>query len=120
MITKIATAAVYVEDQQKAKVFWTEKVGFELIRETSMGPGGSWLEVAPGGAESAIVIYPRSMMKNWQELRPSIVFLCDDIQSTYDEMRSKGVKFDGEPNQMQWGTFAIFQDEDGNSFVLKG
>ncbi len=63
MIRKIATAAVYVEDQQKAKTFWTEKVGFELVREMSMGPGGSWLEVAPKGAETALVIYPRTMMK---------------------------------------------------------
>lgn len=30
MITKMATVAVYVEDQQGAKVFWTEKVGFEV------------------------------------------------------------------------------------------
>lgn len=36
MITKIATVAVYVDDQQKAKTFWTEKAGFELIRETPM------------------------------------------------------------------------------------
>lgn len=120
MIEKIATVAVYVEDQQKAKTFWTEKVGLELIRETPMGPGGNWLEVAPKGAESALVIYPKSMMTNWAELKPSIVFACDDIQETYQAMKSNGVKFDGEPQQMRWGTFATFQDEDGNAFLLKG
>ncbi len=120
MITKIATAAVYVEDQQKAKTFWTEKAGFELVRETPMGPGASWLEVRPKGAETALVLYPKSMMKNWHELKTSIVFLCDDIESTYEQMRSKGVQFESEPQKMQWGTYAQFRDEDGNVFVLKG
>ncbi|AIE59048.1 VOC family protein [Bacillus methanolicus] len=120
MITKIATAAVYVEDQQKAKAFWTEKVGFEVFRETPMGPGGSWLEVGPKGAETALVLYPKAMMKGWEQMKPSIVFVCDDIQSTYEKMKANGVQFEGEPKQMQWGTFVTFLDEDGNTFVLKG
>lgn len=119
MITKIATVAVYVEDQQKAKTFWLEKVGFELLRETPMGPSGSWLEVAPKGAESALVIYPRSMMSNWTELKPSIVFVCDDIEAAYAGMKERGVEFLGEPNKMQWGTFVQFKDDDGNVFLLK-
>jgi predicted enzyme related to lactoylglutathione lyase len=120
MITRIATAAVYVEDQQKAKTFWLEKAGFELIRETPMGPGGSWLEVAPKGAQSALVLYPRAMMKGWEEMKPSIVFECDDIAATYERMKNNGVKFEGEPQKMQWGTFAQFYDEDGYMYVLKG
>jgi catechol 2,3-dioxygenase-like lactoylglutathione lyase family enzyme len=119
MISKIATAAVYVEDQQKAKTFWTEKAGFEIVRETQMGPNAYWLEVAPKGAESALVIYPRSMMANWSEMKPSIVFLCDDIDSTYATMKRNGVRFEGEPQKMQWGTYATFLDEDGHSFLLK-
>jgi predicted enzyme related to lactoylglutathione lyase len=120
LITKIATAAVYVDDQQKAKTFWTEKVGFEIVAEFPMGPNGSWLEVAPKGAESALVIYPKSMMTNWQELKPSIVFVCDDIEATYSKMLENGVVFEGALQKMQWGTFATFKDEDGNSFLIKG
>ncbi|MGD2403369.1 VOC family protein [Bacillus velezensis] len=33
MIKKIATVAVYTDDQQKAKTFWTEKAGFETVAE---------------------------------------------------------------------------------------
>ncbi|RFU69490.1 VOC family protein [Bacillus sp. V59.32b] len=120
MITKIATAAVYVEDQQKAKAFWTEKVGFDVFVEKQMGPGSFWLEVGPKGAETALVVYPKSMMTNWAELKPSIVFLTDDIKKTYQTMKNNGVVFEGELNEMQWGTFATFKDEDGNSFLLKG
>jgi lactoylglutathione lyase len=57
MITKIATTAVYVEDQQRAKSFWTESVGFEEKAEHPMNPeGDTWLEVGPKDAETVIVL----------------------------------------------------------------
>lgn len=49
MIKQIATVAIYVEDQQKAKTFWSEKVGFEVVANHPMGPNSFWLEVAPKG-----------------------------------------------------------------------
>ncbi|GAB7386273.1 VOC family protein [Bacillaceae bacterium] len=109
-----------MEDQQKAKEFWTEKAGFEVRAEHPMGPNAYWLEVAPKNAQTSIVIYPRSMMKDWQERKPSIVFACEDIQQTYETMKAKGVEFLGEPQQMAWGTYVQFKDIDGNEFVLKG
>jgi predicted enzyme related to lactoylglutathione lyase len=120
MIKEIATAAIYVEDQDKAKAFWTEKVGFEVRREQSMGPAGTWLEVAPPGAESGLVLYPRSMMKGWETMTPSIVFNCADVEATYEKMVSKGVEFLDKPNKMAWGTFAQFKDTEGYLFLLKG
>ncbi|MBT2759197.1 VOC family protein [Mesobacillus foraminis] len=119
MIKKIATVAVYVEDQQKAKTFWTEKVGFDVVANHPMGPNAFWLEVAPKGADSCLVIYPKSMMKGSENLKASIVFQCDDIRSTYEQLKANGVEFAGEPQEMQWGTFAQFKDEDGNEFLLK-
>ncbi len=106
---------------RKRKKFWTEQVGFAVAAERSMGPGGFWLEVGPEGQNTRLVIYPRAMMNNWAELKPSIVFECDDIQKTYSEMSARGVKFLEEPKVMHWGGFARFQDPDGNEFfLLKG
>lgn len=120
MITKIGTVAVYVEDQQKAKEFWTEKAGFEVRAEHPMGPNAFWLEVAPQKSESRLVIYPKSMMQGSENLKASIVFECDDVIDTYKNMRANGVEFKEEPQEMQWGTFAQFSDEDGNEFIIKG
>jgi lactoylglutathione lyase len=120
MIKRMATVAVYVEDQQAAKKFWTEQVGFDLVRETPMSPDASWLEVAPKGAQTALVLYPKKLMKNWAELKPSIVFETDDIMGDYAAMKARGVEFLGEPNKMAWGTFVQFKDLDGNIFLLKG
>jgi lactoylglutathione lyase len=120
LITNIATVAVYVEDQQAAKEFWTNKVGFEVKAEFPMGPNAYWLEVAPTNAQSHLVIYPKSMMPGHESLKASIVFNSDDVLGTYEKMKAKGVAFKGEPQEMQWGTFVQFTDEDGNEFLLKG
>ena len=120
MIERIATVAIYAEDQQAAMKFWTEQVGFELRRNDPMGPGAFWIEVAPQGAQSALVIYPRQMMPNWAELKASIVFETKSFQETYEGMKARGVTFLEEPKAMPWGTFVRFQDIDGNEYLLKG
>jgi lactoylglutathione lyase len=120
MITNIGTVAIYVDDQQKSKEFWTEKVGFEVTAENQMGANAFWLEVAPRNAKSRLVIYPKSMMQGSENMKASIVFDCDNVLETYESMKAKGVEFKGEPQQMQWGSFVQFKDEDGNEFLLKG
>ena len=120
MITNIATVAVYVDDQARAKKFWTEKVGFEVVAERPMGPNVFWLEVAPPNANSRLVLYPKSMMKGYENKQASIVFECDDVRETYEKMKENGVPFKQELTEMQWGTFALFADEDGNEFLIKG
>lgn len=120
MIKNIGTVAVYVEDQQKAKEFWTSKVGFELVAEHQMGPNAFWLEVAPKDAPTRLVLYPKGMMQGHESMKASIVFECDNVMEAYRTMKENGVPFKGEPNEMQWGTFVHFHDEDGNEFLLKG
>jgi lactoylglutathione lyase len=120
MITKIGTVAVYVEDQQKALSFWIAKIGFELRNSIDMGNGMSWTEVAPKGACSCLVLYPRALMTNFAELKPSIVFTCDDIDGFCADLENKGVVFSRELALMAWGKFASFMDEDGNEFGLRG
>ncbi|WP_349408961.1 VOC family protein [Pseudalkalibacillus sp. SCS-8] len=120
MIKNLGTVAVYVEDQQKAKTFWTEKVGFEVVKEMPMGPDTFWLEVAPANAPTRLVLYPKAMMQGHEQMKASIVFECDDVIKTYETMMENGVSFKEEPKEMQWGTFVQFTDEDGNEFILKG
>jgi lactoylglutathione lyase len=76
MITQVATVSIYVEDQQVSLKFWTDKIGFEVKANRSMGPNASWIELGPPSSLQtvemqpccSIVIYPRSMMPNWREL----------------------------------------------------
>lgn len=119
MITGIESVSVYVEDQNKAKAFWTEKIGFQVVKEIPMGPDGAWMEVAPPEGGTVLVLYPRAYMKNWENKQPSIMFSCRDIQQTYERLKQNGVEFMGKPIEMEWGTFAQFYDTEGYVHFLK-
>jgi lactoylglutathione lyase len=47
MIGPIKTVGIYVQDQQNALEFYTQKLGFELRRNLSTGAKASWIDVAP-------------------------------------------------------------------------
>ena len=118
MIGPIKTVGVYVEDQDRAVAFYVEKLGFEVRRRLPMGPNARWVEVAPPGALTCLVLYPRAMMANWAELKPSIVFHCPDVEAACRKLESAGVRVTMPPTPLPWGKFAKFADPDGNEFGL--
>jgi predicted enzyme related to lactoylglutathione lyase len=118
VIRHVSTVAVYVIDQDEALRFWTGKVGFELRAERPMGHA-RWLEVAPPGAASALVLYPKAMMPDWETRRPSVVFEVEDIEETCSRLAAAGVSFAKPLGDMPWGRFASFLDPEGNEFGLR-
>ena len=107
MITRVASVGVRAGDQDRAVDFYVGKLGFEKRRDDPMGPDGRWVELAPAGAETALVPFT-----------PGLVFACDDIQSTFEELRRRGVEFTEPPATHPWGRWAQFRDPDGNEHAL--
>jgi lactoylglutathione lyase len=120
MSLKIATVAIYVEDQKQALKFWTEKIGLSVLRSHPVGLELEWVELSDETPGTCLVLYPRSMMQDWAERKPSIVFECADVQAKYEELSARGVVFTQEPKKLPWGLFAIFMDTEGNWFGLRG
>jgi lactoylglutathione lyase len=120
MINKIASASIYVDNQEKALEFWTNKAGFEIRKDMSMGPNMRWIEVSSKSAETVLVLFPKKCMPNHEDMKPSLVFECEDIDKTYETMKNNGVQFEGEPVVMGFGKFTSFYDESGNKFGLRG
>lgn len=69
------------------------RAGFEVTTSRDMGNGNGlyWLEVAAAGAQSRLVLYSKSLMKDWSERKPSIVFECEDVDRIYQEVKGRGV-----------------------------
>ena len=104
-----------MSDQDRALAFYTNKLGFETRADISVGDY-RWIEVAPPGAETALVLEPG---QGTVGTFTSVVFTTDDMQATYDELHSRGVHFTEEPSTQSWGGMqAQFVDADGNTFVL--
>jgi lactoylglutathione lyase len=111
MIRNIKTVAIYVEEQDRALAFYTEKLDFKVYLDQPMGP-------APPDAQSHLVIFPRAMMPNWEQKKPSVVLACDDADATFRELSKRGVIFTDPPKRMPFGTFGVFVDADGNQLAI--
>lgn len=122
MINKIGKVTVYVEDQEQAKDFWVNKLGFVLKFEQPMGPEFSWIEVGPSENEfTTLVLYAKTAMEQHDPSKvshPSILFSTTDIDSAYENMNSNGVKV-GELQKMPYGSMFTFYDQDGNEYLLR-
>jgi len=68
MLTKIGTITVQVTDQDKALAFYTQKLGFEKRSDQPMGPDQRWIEVAPQGAQTRILLYKATPEAPWCSL----------------------------------------------------
>jgi len=122
MINKIGKVTVYVEDQEQAKDFWVNKLGFVLKFEQPMGPEFSWIEVGPSENEfTTLVLYAKTAMEQHDPSKvshPSILFSTTDIDSAYENMNSNGIKV-GELQKMPYGSMFTFYDQDGNEYLLR-
>jgi len=119
VITHVAITGFAVSDQEAALAFWVDKVGFEKRGDHPYEGGTRWLEVAPPGAATRVVL---SLASEFDPLRVSPVpvmgFEADDVRATYEALTARGVEFTEPPTAQPWGTQAVFRDPDGHLFVV--
>lgn len=123
MIDKIGKITLYVNNQEEAKKFWTEKLNFVVKFEQAMGPNMKWIEVAPSEGEfTTFILYDKNLMKTQNPDtnvgHPSILLSTTDIDNAYNNMKNKGVEV-GELMKMPYGKMFSFRDQDGNNYMLR-
>lgn len=122
MISRVRSVGIYVRDQQRALEFYTDTLGFELIQDTPMGqePDSSrWIEVRPPGGDTILVLFTPQDQEDRIGTFSNVMFECDDVWRTYEELSARGVAFPDEPRKEFWGWWAVFQDPDGNIYGLR-
>ena len=126
MLTSIGTITVQVTDQDRALEFYTQKLGFEVRSDQPMGPGQRWIEVAPKGAQTRILLYKASPempgAASYEAAQESIgkqtgmVLEVEDIVATFAQLKANGVPIEEEAQQQPWGWWGSFADQDGNTY----
>jgi lactoylglutathione lyase len=128
MIDRIGGIVVIVSDQQKAMEFYSQKLGFEIKTDTSF-VGIRWIEVGPKHSQSTIsLMLPNVQMMSSEGVveaakkgigtETGIWFYSDDMQSTYEELKNKGVEITP-PEKQEWGgIMSKLKDQDGNSYSI--
>lgn len=126
MFEKLAMVTRFVSDQETALEFYTQTLGFDLVRD-NQGPHGRFVTVAPTANTGAelILMTPDGFGEAADALRalvgndPGLIYAVEDCRNAYEVLVERGVEFRSEPQDMPWGTQAALVDPDGNEIVIQ-
>jgi catechol 2,3-dioxygenase-like lactoylglutathione lyase family enzyme len=143
MIQKMSHTIIHVLDQDVAKDFYVDKLGFEVKVDASLPNGFRWLTVAPKGQPDLQIILMKvgsgsdfvkmkggnpgkdeakdidtvaSLLK--RGMFSAGAFYTADCRKTFEELKAKGVEFVSEPQDQFYGVEAVFKDPFGNWFSM--
>ena len=119
---RINWTSVCVDDQEKARRFYTETLGFRLKHNIPLGEH-SWITVvseeAPDGTElvlepaghPAVVPFRKALVEDGI---PYTAFAVDDVEAEHERLVAKGVRFVQPPTDLGTVITAVFDDTCGN------
>ena len=119
---RIELTSVFVDDQAKARAFYTGVLGFEVRHDIPLGDD-AWLTVvspaAPDGPELLLEPARHPAVKPYRDALfadgiPLAQFAVDDVQAEYERLRAAGVEFTQPPTYLGNVTVAVFDDTCGN------
>ena len=133
MIEAISHVNVWVHDQDEAKAFYTEKLGFEVRQDATLEELGGyrWLTVGPPDQPDVEVmlslpgppaIDPETAKQLLElvakgALGPGIL-RTEDCRATCKELESRGVELTQQPDERFYGIDAALRDPSGNAWRL--
>ena len=129
MINGISIVSVWVLDQDSAREFYTEKLGFELTNDIKLDNGMRWMTVRPPGdaSQEFLLMDPSHSMLDDQtavQVRALVakgalspgVMATSDCRGDYEVLVKRGVEFTQPPAERPYGVEAILRDNSGNWF----
>jgi lactoylglutathione lyase len=122
MIRGVNQVVLHVGDQEQAKAFWVDKLGFTLAEDSPYGEE-RWLSVVSPDGATKLVLSKREPGWTPQDVRDGIphsnvFFYADDVEQTYRELTGKGVDFPEPPSKQFFGWWSMFADPDGTRYAL--
>lgn len=131
---RIATAQLWVHDQEDALAFYTQKVGFEVRADVTLPELGGfrWLTVGPAGQDGVAICLmaipgePVMDAATGEQVRSLMargfagtIFLeTEDCEAAYEELSARGVEFADRPQRQPYGIDSSFRDPSGNHIRL--
>jgi catechol 2,3-dioxygenase-like lactoylglutathione lyase family enzyme len=124
---RIGVTEVFVDDQDKARSFYTGVVGLLVKDDAPYGDTGRWLTVVspedPDGTQLLLAPTNDAAVALQAARReagtPAVSFTTEDCTRAYEELRGRGAVFVAEPQAMSYGgTDAVFDDGCGNLLSL--
>ena len=114
---KLELVAVPVSDVDRAKAFYTDKVGFNADHDYRVSPEMRFVQLTPPGSACSIAI-GQGITTAAPGSVEGLQLVVDDIQAARAHLVERGVDV-GEVQVFPWGSFVFFNDPDGNRWAVQ-
>ncbi len=117
MKTQLGIVSVPVSDQERAKRFYSDVLGFSVVTDAPFKHGARWIELAPADGRPSITLV------NWFPSMPAgslkgLVLFADDLDAASRTLTERGCAI-APVQSAPWGRYTTFSDPDGNGWVLQ-
>jgi len=116
-LSHVGIVSVPVSDPDRAKAFYVEVLGFEVLADSETAEDRRWVQVGPPGAQTSLTLV------TWFPSMPAgslqgMVIETDDLEADIALITEAGVPVS--PIQEQpWGRFVTLADPDGNGIIVQ-
>jgi catechol 2,3-dioxygenase-like lactoylglutathione lyase family enzyme len=114
---KLELIQIPVEDIDRAKDFYTNKIGFRADVDERVNDDVRFVQLTPPGSACSI-----SLTSGVHDMEPGAIsglqLVVPDADAAREELLARGVEV-GEVQEFPWGRFVFFADPDGNSWAVQ-
>ena len=121
MKQSIAQFAIVVNDYDEAIEFYTKKLHFDLIEDTTLSDTKRWVVIRPAGSDGCCILLAKAANKEQKNCvgnqtggRVFLFLHTDDFWRDYNAMTADGIRFVRPPVEESYGIVAVFEDLYGN------
>ena len=114
---KLELVAIPVSDVDRAKAFYTEKVGFNADHDHKVNETLRFVQLTPPGSACSIAL-GTGLVDAPPGTAPGLQLVVSDIEAARAELVGRGVEV-SEVQVFGWGSFVFFSDPDGNRWSVQ-
>jgi len=114
---KLELVTVPVSDVDRAKAFYSEKVGFNADVDRQVSDELRFVQLTPPGSACSIAI-GTGLVDTAPGSAKGLQMVVSDVEAARAELVGRGLDV-GEIQDFPWGSFVFFEDPDGNGWALQ-
>lgn len=114
---KLELVAVPVSDVDRAKAFYTEKLGFNADHDHQVDDDLRFVQLTPPGSACSIAI-GTGTVDSEPGTAQGLQIVVSDIEAAHAQLSERGVDV-SDIQDFPWGRFVFFADPDGNGWAIQ-
>ena len=114
---KLELVFVPVSDVDRAKSFYTDRVGFHADYDQQVNEKLRFVQLTPPGSACSIAI-GTGLIDSEPGILRNLQIVVEDVAAARQQLLDRGVMA-SEIDVQEWGSFVTFSDPDGNTWALQ-